>query len=147
GVAAAGADRHAGGQEGDPDRAAARAGDRPRDLRYVDAEVGPGSWGPRGGADLPFVRWGRGAEQPRAAHYRPDGRVVALRDPPLGVLLRAFRGVQRALLLAHVAGDLLLGSEAVEHADDENGDDEEQQHARYERHALLSECAAATTGE
>jgi hypothetical protein len=45
--------------------------------------------------------------------------------------------MQRAVFLAQVARDPLLGAEAAEHAQRQDGDDEEQQQAGDERHATL----------
>src|SRR5213082_2810323 len=52
-----------------------------------------------------------------------------------------------ARLLAQVAGDLFLGAEAAEHAERQDGDDEQQQETRYQRHAALAASPQTTDAE
>ena len=52
-----------------------------------------------------------------------------------------------ARLLAQVAGDLFLGAEAAEHAERQDGDDEQQQEARDQSHTALAASQQATDSE
>ena len=59
-------------------------------------------------ADLPGALVGEARSVSARSAIAPDGGVVRLQQPPLGVLLGALGGMQRTLLLAQVAGDVLL---------------------------------------
>ena len=68
---------------------------------------------------------------------RGIGAAAPAREPVLGVLLGGLGRAQRTLLLAQVAGDLLIEAEASEHGEGEDGDDDEHQKRRHEHHAAL----------
>ena len=69
---------------------------------------------------------------------RRAGRAVALPQPPLTVLERALRSLERALLVACVGRNLLLQAEAAKHPHGKQGEHEQQQEPNDEGVASLA---------